>query len=101
METNKTEEFIRQAKLDWGEETNIETIKDALEACYMNGDYDEIGGDVEAPTGHYYQIENWIVTCDDQGNKVVGDYETVEEAEKVFELLERDFSKWLNEQEGE
>jgi len=96
------EEFIRQAKLDWGDEegVNIETIKDALEACYMNGDYDEVGGDAEAPTGHYYQIEHWIVKCDDQGNRTVETYENEIQAEEAFELLERDFSVWLGEQEG-
>lgn len=93
------EEFIRQAKLDW-QDQNISTIKEALEACYMNGDYDDIGGEVEAPTGHYYMIENWIVITDDLGNKTVTAYPTEEEAEKVFDLLERDYTIWLGNEEG-
>lgn len=93
------EEFIRQAKLDW-EDTPINSIKDALEACYMNGDYDEIGGDAEAPTGHYYQIEHWIVVTNDQGFSTVHTFDTIEKAEEAFELLERDFSQWLKAEEG-
>ena len=93
------EEFVRQAKLDW-EDSEINSIEDALEACYMNGDYDEVGGDAEAPTGHYYQIDHWIVKCDNKGNKTVEAYENETQAEEAFELLERDFTKWLGEQEG-
>src|SRR4051812_5104004 len=102
MKMMTEEEFIRQAKLDWEDQPHIVilTIEDALEGCYMNGDYDDIGGEAEAPTGHYYRIEHWIVVTDDQGNKAVTAYPNVEEAEKALELLDRDYSLWLGDQEG-
>jgi len=87
------EEFIRQARLDWEEDT-IETMKDALEICFLNGNYDDSGGDAEAPTGHYYKCERWIVTTDSDGNNTVHTFESEEEAEARFRELEEEFDEW-------
>lgn len=87
------EEFIRQAKLDW-EDNEINTLKDALEACYMNGSYDDVSGDAEAPTGHFYAIERWVVTTDNQGHSEVHTFESAEEAEDFFNKLEEEFIEW-------
>lgn len=92
------EEFIKQAKLDW-EEDNIETLEDALEACYMNGSYDDIGGDVESPTGHFFLVERWILITDSNGSKFVHRFETTEEAENRMEELQREYDEWWIENE--
>ncbi|HEY1249205.1 MAG TPA: hypothetical protein VGE97_09475 [Nitrososphaera sp.] len=89
------QEFITQAKLDW-EDSEINDIEDALEACYQNGSYDDIGGDVEAPTGHYYKIDQWIVVTDNQGFHKITEWPTVEDAEKHFDELEKEYEKWNN-----
>ena len=87
------EEFIRTAQLDW-EDTPIYNLEDALEACYMNGNYDDIGGDVEAPTGHFYLCERWILVTDSAGNKDIRTFESTEEAEAQIIELQQEFDLW-------
>ena len=92
-------ELIGQAKLDWDEEV-IETLKDALEVMYTNGSFDEVGGDVEAPTGHYYQIDRWIVVTDIRGNHTIHTHESIEEAEAAFDELEAEYEAWTDDEEN-
>lgn len=86
------QEFIRQAKVDWPDD-NIRTVMDACEAYYMNGCYDEIGGDVESVTGHYYRVERWIVVTDNQGFKELEAFHNEVLAHKAFEEREREYDK--------
>lgn len=91
------QELIAQARLDWLNDDTIlpiKDLKDALEANYYNGNYDDIGGDVEAPTGHYYRIERWIVVTDSQGSRTVHTFDTIEEAEEKVEELENEYCTW-------
>lgn len=68
----------------------------ALETIYMHGGVssEDIGGDSEAPTGHFYRIERWIVSVDSQGFKDLTSFDTLAEAEDAFANLEDEFSKW-------
>jgi hypothetical protein len=89
------EEFIRQTKVDWEDKDHpINSLQDALEVNYMNGNYDNLSGDVDAPTGHFYIIEQWILVTDSQGNKIVQSYESPVEAETAFNKLEADYDEW-------
>lgn len=81
------EEFIRQARVDWPDD-NIRTLLDALEAYYMNGVYDDIGGNVDWSTGHYYRIERWIVNTDSQGFKGLETYSSNLAAEAAIGRFE-------------
>jgi hypothetical protein len=86
-------EFIEQAKNDWPDEE----ITDALDACeanYFNGIYDDVSGNVEAPTGFFYIIEHYIVIVNSDGTKELRKYGSVELAERAFNKLEQEYSEW-------
>lgn len=86
------QELIRQARVDWPDD-KIKNRMDACEAYYMNGVYDDIGGDVESSTGHYYRVDRWIVVTDNQGFKECNEFHTLELAEKAFTELEQQYNK--------
>lgn len=62
-------------------------ILDACEAFYMNGQADEICGDVET-FGHYYRIDRWIVRADSQGFKEAFTFDTVSQAKRKFQTIQ-------------
>ena len=66
----------------------------ACEAYYMNGSYDDIGGDAEAPTGHYYRIHRWIVVTDDHGFQELFTFDNEDEASAAFDKLEKEYLEW-------
>jgi hypothetical protein len=68
-----------------------------LEACetfYLHGTADDVSGDVEAPTGHFYRVARWIVRTDSQGFKDLEELETEDEARAAFETLETEYDAW-------
>lgn len=92
-------QIIKEAQENYGE-TGIETLLDALEAFYLSGSPDEASGDVEAPTGHFYRIDRWIVVTNNQGFKDVQEYGNAETAEWEFGKLEDDYCEWADEDES-
>ncbi len=68
--------------------------KDELEAIYGNGFADEISGDVEAPTGHFYRVGHQIVHTDSQGFTDVNTYTSVEHAEIEFDRWNEEYMEW-------
>jgi hypothetical protein len=100
MTTEK--EFIRQAKVDWPELENLgrpATMVDCLDEYYLNGTYDDVSGDVESPTGHFFRIERWIVVTDSQGFRHLEPYPNEEQAKKAFEKLDNEYAEWSDENE--
>jgi len=89
-------DFIVEARTNWNDKT-IETVLEACEANYLNGIYDDVSGDVEAPCGHFYIIERWIVVTDSQGFTNLHWFDNREEAEKAFEKLDEAYAEWDNE----
>jgi hypothetical protein len=65
-----------------------------LEEIYMDGCTDEVSGNVEAPTGHFYRVGNQIVVTDSQGFNNVENFTHVEEAEVAFDERNEDFMEW-------
>ena len=65
------------------------------EAAFMDGTADEVSGDVEAPTGHFYRVENFMVLTDSQGFKYLGIHSTVALAEQHFQSLNTEYGDWL------
>jgi hypothetical protein len=91
-------DLIREARKNLGEpdseSSTIKTLLDALEAFYMNGCADEVSGDVEGPTGHFYRVSRWIVTTDSQGFKSVDGWPNVMAAEKAFGDADCEYREW-------
>ncbi len=74
----------------------------ALEAFYFNGVTDEWSGDVDAPTGHFYRVNRWIVTTDERGFHNVISHATKIEAKYGFDVLVHEYSSWIgNEDEDD
>jgi hypothetical protein len=89
-------EFMRETRVDWPN-MNVFTVLDACEARYLNGQYDDISGDSEAPTGHFYLVERWIVVTDSQGFRHLHTYHSVLEAEAAFEQMDEAYAEWEDE----
>lgn len=67
----------------------------ALEFIYMDGCADQVSGDVEAPTGHFYRVGRQIVDTDSRGFHNYNSYTTEAEAEAEFDRLDNLYSEWL------
>ena len=76
--------------------SNAELTLDECEAVYMDGCADAVSGDVEAPTGHFYRVDNCIVATDDRGFKSFDAYEAAWEAADVFASLDEEYGEWLH-----
>ncbi len=95
-------EFVEQAILDCPEDSsNLEFhdpeyfgVLDACELYYMNGCFDELSGDSEAPTGHFYRIHRFIVTTFSDGSRYLNTLDNEDEATKEFKELEGIYSEW-------
>lgn len=70
-----------------------------LESFYMDGVADEVSGDVDSPTGHFYRVDRWIVRTDDRGFHDVTEYETIEDAKNDFASMDDQYSNWFNDEE--
>jgi hypothetical protein len=86
-------EFVRQARVDWPD-AKIDTVLEACEEYYMNGTYDDVSGDVEAPTGHFYRIGRYIVVTDSQGFSEFHNYSNENEAVEAFSDMDEEYAKW-------
>jgi hypothetical protein len=86
-------EFVRQARVDWPD-ANIRTVLDACEEYYMNGIYDDISGDMESPTGHFYRIDRHIVVTDSQGFHDLQTFDSEEAAIEAFGKLDDEYAEW-------
>jgi hypothetical protein len=73
---------------------------EALEAIYMDGCADQVSGDVEAPTGHFYRVGRQIVETDSQGFKNFNSYTTEAEAEAEFDRLDNLYDEWMDDDEN-
>ena len=62
----------------------------------MNGFADAVSGDVEAPTGHFYVVDNFIVTTDNQGFTSMETFINEAAANLEFEQREGDYHEWAN-----
>lgn len=65
--------------------------KGELEEIYMDGCADEVSGDVESPTGHFYRVGSQVVVTDSQGFSDVTDYDSEVEAEWAFQELDESY----------
>jgi len=100
-------EFVEQALLDFPEDAANPHYHDAeyfgvLDACelyYMNGCYDNLSGDSEAPTGHFYRIHRWIVTTNPAGFRILHTFDNEDEARKAFNQRDDEFSEWSDQEE--
>lgn len=96
MTTDTDSDFIREVRENTGEP--VTSLKEALEACYMNGFYDDMSGEAQSPTGHFYRIERWIVVTDNYGFSEVLSYYNDAKAKEAFELMENDYLYWLGDE---
>jgi hypothetical protein len=65
-----------------------------LEEIYMDGCPDDVSGDVDAPTGHFYRIGRQILVTDSQGFRTVHNYTDEAEAVQAFEVMNNEFGEW-------
>lgn len=74
-------------------------LLDALEAFAGNGSADEVSGNVESPTGHFFRVDRWIVVTDSQGFRDVQTYDTESEAEVAFRSMDEEYIQWAGDDE--
>ena len=92
------EQIIAEAEKQFGPlEDRPGKLLAALETFYMCGMPNELSGDVDAPTGHFYRVERWIVCTDSAGTHELRAYESEGDACLAFTELEREFSAWEGE----
>lgn len=72
-----------------------ESWLDYCEEVYGTGFADELSGDVEAPTGHFYRVGRHIVVTDSQGFKYLSDHGSVGKAQSFFSELEDQYDAWV------
>lgn len=65
-----------------------------LDEIYGNGGTDQMSGDVEAPTGHFYRVETQIVVTDTQGFRSVFNFRNEDEAKAAFAKLNKEYLNW-------
>jgi hypothetical protein len=67
------------------------------ETAYMDGVADDVSGDVECLTGHFYRVGRHVIVTDSQGFRNRYSFDTVEEAKRNFAELDREYGDWLGE----
>jgi hypothetical protein len=87
------EDLITLARRELNED--VHSVLDACEALYGHGAYDDMSGDVDAPTGHFYRVAQWIVITDAQGFHYLTAFDSEEDAENEFDKLMADYREWL------
>ncbi len=99
------QEFVAQCLLDFPdnfEAPNELLARDVLEACevyYLSGCYNDLSGDSEASTGHFYRIHRWIVTTYSSGNRFLDTFDNEDQAKAAFDELDEEY--WENTQDRE
>jgi hypothetical protein len=78
---------------------NASSVLDACEAFYMNGTPDELSGDVDSPTGHFYRVARWIVQCDTLGFKHLLTFKDDAEAQAEFQKLDKTYGDWCEKED--
>lgn len=97
----REQELIKKANESLGEEPRrIEGVLDACETFYMNGMYDQASGMDEAPTGHFYRVNRWIVSTNSQGRNEATTYANESDAIQAFRELDRQYYEWAEEGEN-
>ena len=91
--TSKSEMIAQGKEFD----PSVSTLLEALEAFYMNGFAHESSGNVEAPTGHFYRVDRWIVTTSNQGFKDIWNYPSVARAKEEFQRWDEEYIAWEDE----
>lgn len=66
-----------------------------LRKYWTDGMQDDATGHVESPWGHIYRVNKWIVVTDSQGFHITYKYETIEDAEKVFEFCDKRYGEFF------
>jgi hypothetical protein len=66
------------------------------EEHFMNGMADEVSGNMDAPTGHFYRVERWIVTTNSQGFSDIDEYADWFTAHCEFESRDEKYGEWDN-----
>jgi hypothetical protein len=85
------EEIIAEAqKVD----ASVGSVLTACEAFYMNGTPDEMSGEVDSVTGHFYRVDRWIVRTDSQGFKELFTFDTDDDAMVEFQQMEQRYAAW-------
>lgn len=69
-----------------------------LRNIWMFGSADEVGGDVEAPTGHYYRVDHSVVVTDSQGFHTTYEFATNESASAWVAQLDSEYNDWCDHQ---
>ena len=75
---------------------SAESTLAVLEEIYMNGCADEVSGDVDAPSGHFYRVGRYIVFTDSQGFRNLFSYATTDLAKQDFEYYDREYARWCD-----
>jgi hypothetical protein len=77
----------------------VESLIQALEDFYCNGFADEVSGDVDCDTGHFYRVDRWIVTTDSQGFHDIWSFNDIPEARREFQRLEKEYAEWMGDED--
>jgi hypothetical protein len=75
-------------------------LVDVLDTFAWHGVADEASGNVEAPCGHFFRVDRWLVLTDERGFETVDEYPTVDEAVRSYEELEDRYVEWQGESNG-
>jgi hypothetical protein len=78
-------------------DTDVETVLDALNAIWGSGFADEESGNVEAPCGHFFRVEHWIVTTDSQGFHNVETFCSIQASMVAFSERDHEYAEWDDE----
>lgn len=89
------DELIAEAR---GLGDDVKNLLDALNTIWGHGFSDESSGTVEAPCGHFFRVEHWIVTTDSQGFHNVETYDTIEDAMSEFLHRDQEYAAWLDDE---
>lgn len=76
----------------------VTTVLQACEVFYLNGAADEVSGDVDCPTGHFYRLKRWIVFTDNIGTQTLINLGSEEAAKVAFDNLDKEYGEWLEEE---
>lgn len=82
------------AEVQEGLDPDATNLQNALTAIWGNGFADESSGTVEAPCGHFFRVEHWIVTTDSQGFVSVETFDSIEEAMVAFSERDHEYADW-------
>jgi len=79
---------------------DAKSVLDALNAIQGHGFADESSGTVEAPCGHFFRVEHWIVTTDSQGFMSVETFDSIQAAMVAFSERDHEYADWDDDDNG-